>query len=189
MRAIDLLERQFATVHQIVHDIADDLTPDELTTRALPETNLLAFDLWHVARTQDWAVQTLVRGAPELIDEPRWQGRGQLATHGIGVGFTREQADALAHAVTLPDILEYAGAVHQEILSWLGAATDDALDAQPDVPAHLARYPVYLEPAMRAEVPWMFQRPPIWRCLSPANAHVRDHLAQMELIKQRLRPQ
>lgn len=187
MRATTLLERQFMSLHQILHDIADDLTPHELTTRVVPDTNLLAFDLWHIARTQDWALQTLVRGAPELIDEPRWQGRGQLATHGIGVGMSREQADALAHAVTLPDILEYAGVVHQQIISWLGAASDDDLDAQPDVPAHLERYPVYLEPAMREEVPWMFQRPPVWRCLAPANGHDRDHLAQMELIKQRLR--
>lgn len=187
MRATALLARQFATVHQILHDIADDLTPQELTTRAIPDTNLLAFDLWHLARTQDWAMQTLVRGAPELIDEPRWQGRGQLATHGIGVGFTREQADALAHAVTLPDILEYAGAVHQQIMAWLEAASDDDLDAQPDVPANLERYPVYLEPAMRAEVPWMFQQPPVFRCLAPANMHNRDHLARMELTKQRLR--
>lgn len=187
MRATALLERQFISLHQILHDIADDLIPHELTTRAIPDTNLLAFDLWHIARTQDWALQTLVRGAPELIDEPHWQGRGQLATHGIGVGFTREQADELAHAVTLADIMEYAGAVHQQILSWLSAASDDALDEQPDVPAHLERYPVYLQPAMRAEVPWMFQQPPVWRCLAPANAHNRDHLAQMELMKARLR--
>jgi hypothetical protein len=187
MRAAALLERQFASVHQILHDIADDLTPDELTTRALPDTNLLAFDLWHIARAQDWALQTLVRGVPELIEQPRWQGRGELATHGIGVGLSQERADALAHTLALPDLLEYAGAVHQEILAWLGAATDDALDDQPDVPAHLARYPVYLETAMREEAPWMFQQPPVWRCLAPALGHDRDHLAQMELIKQRLR--
>lgn len=187
MRATALLERQFASVRQILHDIADDLTPDELVTRALPNTNLLAFELWHIARTQDWALQTLVRGVPELIDQPRWQGRGQLATHGIGVGLTTEQADELARTLALADILEYAGAAHQEIVTWLGSVPDEALDMQFDVPGHLARYPVYFEKAMREEVPWMFQQPPVWRCLAPANAHVRDHLAQMELIKHQLR--
>jgi len=119
MRATELLERQFGSVNQILHDVADDLTPEDLTTRILPHTNLVAFDLWHVARTQDWALQTLVRGVPEMIDEPRWQGRGQLATHGIGVGLSEPQADALAHNVALDDILEYAGATHQTILTWL----------------------------------------------------------------------
>ena len=187
MRATALLERQFASVNQILHDLADDLTTPELTTQILPDTNLLAFDLWHVARTQDWAVQTLARGVPELIDELRWQGRGRLATHGIGVGMSREEADGLARALALSDILAYADAVHAAILEWLRELPDDALDAQPDVPAHLARYPVYLEPAMRAEVPWMFQQPPVWRCLAPAIGHDRDHLAEMDLLKRQAR--
>lgn len=187
MRATTLLERQFASVNQILHDVTDDLTPRELTTRVLPDTNLLAFDLWHVARAQDWAAQTLARGVPEIVDEPRWQGRGRLATHGIGVGLSREEADALAHEVALADILAYADAVHAAILEWLRELPDEALDAQPDVPAHLARYPVYLEPAMRAEVPWMFQRPPVWRCLAPAIGHDRDHLAEIDLLKRQAR--
>lgn len=187
MRATQLLERQFATVHSILHTLADDLTPAELTTRALDHTNLLGFDLWHLARVQDWALQTLVRGVPEMIDEPRWQGRGRLVTHGIGVGLTEAQADDLARTLALPDILEYADAVHQGMLAWLAGISDDDLDAQPDVPAHLARYPVYLEPAMRAEVPWMFGRPFVWRCLNPALGHNRDHLVEMDLLKRRLR--
>ncbi|HZC06721.1 MAG TPA: hypothetical protein VE338_13880 [Ktedonobacterales bacterium] len=187
MRATALLQRQFAAVNTILHSLADDLAPTELTTRILPNTNLLAFDLWHVARTQDWAAQTLVRGVEELIDDPRWNGRGALVTHGIGVGFTEAQADELAHALARANVLEYADETHLTIMRWLDALSDEALDDQPDVPAHLARYPVYLEAAMREEVPWMFEHPPVWRCLSPALAHVRDHLAEMDLLKQQMR--
>ncbi len=187
MRAIALLQRQLSAVNTILHDVADDLTPDELTTRALPHTNLLAFDLWHVARAQDWATQTLARGEPEVIDEPRWQGRGMLVTHGIGVGFTEAQADELAHAVALADLLAYADATHGSLIHWLDMLSDESLDEKPDLPARLARYPVYLEPAMRAEVPWMFEHPPVWRCLAPAIGHVRDHLAEADLLKQQMR--
>jgi DinB family protein len=187
MRATTLLERQLATVNAILHDLAGDLTSEELITRVLPNTNLLGFDLWHVARSQDWAAQTLVRGAPEVIGEPRWQGRGRLVTHGIGVGLSVEQADALARGLKLTDILEYADAAHRAILAYLGSIPDAELAREPDVPAYLARYPVYLEPAMRAEVPWMFQRPRVWRCLAPAIGHNRDHLAEMALLKRHLR--
>jgi hypothetical protein len=187
VRATELLTQQFSTIHTMFHAVADDLTTSEWTKRVFPGTNLLAFDLWHVARTQDWALQTLVRGAPELIDEARWQGRGTLATHGIGVGLAEAQADMLAHDLALADVVAYADAAHAAILGWLAEQNDDALEQRPDVPAHLARYPVYLEQAMRDEVPWMFQQPPVWRCLAPANAHVRDHLAEMELLKRQLR--
>ncbi|MGZ3601271.1 MAG: DinB family protein [Ktedonobacterales bacterium] len=187
MRAMELLERQFGSVNSILHDVADDLTPEELTTRSLANTNLLAFDLWHVARVQDWALQTLVRGVPELIDEPNWRDRGRLATHGIGVGMTLDEADDLARSLALADVLAYADAVHGGIISWLRANTDEELERQPDVPAQLTRYPVYLETAMRAEVPWMFQQPQVWRCLAPALGHNRDHLAEMDLLKRQLR--
>ncbi|HEV2459169.1 MAG TPA: DinB family protein [Ktedonobacterales bacterium] len=187
MRATEYVTRQFSTVNQILHDIADDLTADELTARVLPNTNLLAFDLWHVARTQDWAVQTLARGVPEVIDESRWRWQGELASHGIGVGLSEAEADDVARALSLRDILGYADAVHGTILSWLATLSDKDLDAEPDVPAHLPRYPVYLGAAMRKEAPWMFERPPLWRCLGPAVGHNRDHLAEIDLLKRQLR--
>ena len=186
MRATELLERQFNSVNQILHSVADDLTSEELTTRALSHTNLLAFDLWHVARTQDWALQTLVRGVPEIIDEPRWERL--LLAPGIGVGLSEAQADDLAHRVVLAETLEYADTVHQAILGWLRKVSDKELSRMPDVPKQLARYPVYLEQAMRDEVPWMFERPQVWRCLAPALGHARDHLAEMDLFKSQLRP-
>lgn len=187
MRATALLQRQLTSINTVYHGLADDLTPSELTTRFLPHTNLLAFDLWHIPRTQEWAVQTMIRGIPELIDEPRWHGRGRLATHGIGVGLTEAQADELAHTLALADILAYADAVHQEIMNWLDTVPDEALDAQSDIITNLARYPIYLESAMREEVPWMYERPPVWRCMAPATAHVRDHLAVMGLLKRQMR--
>lgn len=187
MRATALLELQFTSVNQILHDVAGDLDSRELTTRVLPSTNLIAFDLWHVARTQDWAVQTLARGVPEVIEQPQWQGRGRLATPGIGVGLSQSQADELGRAVALADILAYAAAVQQTIVEWLRTLPDEALDAHPDLPTHLERHPVYLEPAMRAEVPWMLEQPPLWRCLNPALGHVRDHLAAVDLLKRQLR--
>lgn len=187
MRATELLARQFAMVNVVLHHISDDLTHDELTTRVLPHTNLLAFDLWHVARAQDWALQTLVRGEPEMIDDPRWQGRGRLATHGIGVGMSEAQADELAHNVELGDILEYADTVHLAILAWLRTTPDEELAREPDIYAHLQRYPVYLEPALREEAPWVFGSPQVWRCLMPGLHHVRDHLTEVALLKRQRR--
>jgi hypothetical protein len=187
MRATELLERQFSSVNKILHSVAGDLTTQELTTRALPHTNLLAFDLWHVARTQDWALQTLVQGIPEMIEESPWRERVWLVRPGIGVGLSEAQADDLAYHVILAEALEYADATHQTIMRWLRKVPDRELGRTPDVPKHLARYPVYLEQAMRDEVPWIFERPQVWRCLAPALAHVRDHLAEMDLVKSQLR--
>jgi hypothetical protein len=185
MHATELLERQFAATNQIFHTVADDLTARESLMRVLPDTNLLAFDLWHVARTQDWALQTLVKGETEIIDCPDWRER--LPGHGIGVGLSPSQADELAHKLALHDLIAYADTAHQAIITWLRATPDEGLSRAPDVLQHLARYPVYLGQAMRDEVPWMFEGPQVWRCLAPALGHVRDHLAEMDLVKCQMR--
>src|SRR5215813_8131858 len=88
MRLTKYLAGQYDLANNILHDIADDLTPEELVTRALPNTNLIGFDLWHVARTPDWAVQTMARGVPEVIEDPRWQALGNPAHTGLGIGMT-----------------------------------------------------------------------------------------------------
>jgi len=187
MRLPDYLISQFTVVNNILHELAGDLTPQELATRALPNTNLIGFDLWHIARTQDWAAQTMARGVPEVIEDPRWRTLGSPTLSGIGIGMTEPEADALAGSIALPDLLAYADTVHQTILDWLATLSDNDLDAQPDVPARLERHPPYLSDAMRAEVPWMYQQPAVWRCLSPALGHAREHLAQIELLKAQLR--
>lgn len=187
MRLPDYIIAQFTVVNNNLHEITSDLTPDELVTRALPNTNLIGFDLWHIARAQDWAAQTMARGVPEVLEDPRWQTLGSPSRVGIGVGMTEAEADALAHTVAQQDLLAYADAVHQAIVTWLPALSDDELDARPDVPAHIARHPPYLSDAMREEVPWMYQQPPMWRCLNPGLGHAREHLAQIELLKAQLR--
>jgi len=187
MRAAELLQRQFAGVHTIFHAVADDLSVEEWTARILPKTHLLGFDLWHVARTQDWAMHTLVRGVPEIVSDPQWANAGALTTPGIGVGLNQELADQLAHQLTKADVILYMDAVYTSLMSWVASISDLALDEQPDIPAHYRPHPEYLTPAMHAEVPWLAARPPVWRCLSPALGHVRDHLAEADLIKRLLR--
>ncbi len=187
MRLPDYIIAQFTVVNNNLHEIASDLTPDELVTRALPNTNLIGFDLWHIARAQDWAAQTMARGVPEVLEDPRWQTLGNPSHVGIGVGMTEAEADALAHTVALQDLLAYADAVHQAIVGWLATLSDDDMDTQPNIPARIARHAPYLSDAMREEVPWMYQQPPMWRCLNPGLGHAREHLAEIDLLKAQLR--
>lgn len=187
MRAIDLVIRQLDGVHGLYHEIADDLTDREWTARVFPGSSRLGFTLWHLPRTQDWAVQTLLRGAPEVIADARWQGRGPLQTPGMGAGFTPEEADELAHGLDRADVLDYADAVHQSCAAWLRTLTDDDLDTITDMPGRQTAYPEYQRPEFLAEVQHLIAVP-TWRILlGPCIGHVRSHLGELEVIKQALR--
>jgi hypothetical protein len=187
MRATTYLQRHVLRSHRLLHAIADDLTPEELVTRILPQTNLIAFDLWHITRLQDWVVQTLAQGKAELLEAPPWRHWRRLPTRSFGPGVSQEQADALARSLRLTDLLSYADATHQACLAFLETLSDEALDGAPDVLTHLAREPLYLSDSMRREMPWVFEHPPLWRCFNPIVPHGGEHLAQIELLKDQLR--
>lgn len=189
MLAIQMLQAQLTGVHNILHDLADDLTDAEWTSHTLPGANLIAFDLWHVARAQDWAVRTMIRGVPEVAAAPRWSGRlGARNAPGLGVGLSTERADALGRALRRQDVVAYADAVHDSLLSWLGSVGERALEAIPDVNAHIAQYPEYQEPALRETAPWLFEGVPAWHFLTRSCiGHALGHLTTVDILKQHLR--
>lgn len=189
MRAIDVLLKQINGAHSLYHTVADDLTESEWTARAFSGSNLPGFTLWHLPRTRDWAVQTVIRGIPEVVAQERWHGKGRLQTPGIGAGITREEADAIAAGVTRTDTVAYADAVHQTIVDWLCTLDDNDLDAIPDMAAHEAPYQEYQHPGFRAEVDDMAGMP-VWRFLiGPCIGHPRGHLGELDVLKQAIRSQ
>jgi hypothetical protein len=187
MRAIEVLTKQLNSVNSLYHEIADDLTESEWTARVFAGCNRLGFTLWHLSRTQDWAVQTVVRSIPEVIASTRWSGKGGLQTPGIGAGMTIEEADAIAATVSPSDVVAYADAVHQTVLEWLSSLEDADLDIVPDMAAHQAAYPEYQRAGFREEVDDMVGMP-VWRfVLGPCTGHPRGHLGELGILKQALR--
>jgi DinB superfamily len=196
LHAIEMLIQQLDTVNIRLHHTADDLTPDELVARPLPGVNPIGFILWHMARSQDWAVNTAIRNEPELVKRAPWQ-QTQLAVPGIGTGFAADEAAQVAGRVELRALLAYADAVHADISSWLRTQPDSMLEEIPDAAAHDAAHPEYQTAGFRAE---MNSGPehddavghkgglPAWVYLtSVAVTHLHRHLGEVDLLKDLLR--
>lgn len=191
-----MLRQQLQTVNLRLHHSAGDLTPSEMTARALPGVNPIGFIVWHMARSQDWAVNTAVRGAPELVTREPWS-RTSIAHPGIGTGFGLAEAAAVARRIRLPDLLEYADAVNADSLAWLDSLAEEDLDAIPDVAAHDAPHPEYQTPGFRAEMDGGPEHDdavaargglPVWIFLTSVSiTHLHRHLGEVDLVKDLLR--
>jgi DinB family protein len=196
MNSIAMLRQQLHTVNLRFHHTAGDLTVDELTARPLPGVNPIGFILWHMARSQDWAVNTAIRGRPELIKLEPWSW-SPLAHPGIGTGFDEAEAHEVAREVELRPLLAYADAVHRDTVAWLESISEADLDAIPDVAAHDALYAEYQTPGFRAEMDGGPEHDdavadkgglPAWIFLtSVALTHLHRHLGEVDLIKDLLR--
>ena len=191
-----MLRQQLHTVNLRLHHSAADLTREELVARPLRGVNPIGFILWHMARSQDWAVNTAVRGGTELIKREPWRSTG-LAYPGMGTGFALDEAATVAERFDLAHLLEYADAVHADAVAWLDSITEDDLDAIPDVAAHDGPYPEYQTPGFRAEMDGGPEHDdavedkgglPVWIFLTSVSVtHLHRHLGEVDLLKDLLR--
>jgi hypothetical protein len=193
---MEMIIQQLDTVNVRLHHTAADLTPDELVARPLEGVNPIGFILWHMVRSQDWAVNTAIRNEPEVIKGERWR-QTRIAVPGIGTGFSAEEAADVAQRVRLQMLLAYADDVHEEISGWLRAQPESLLDEIPDAAGHDAPHPEYQTPGFRAEMDSGPEHDdavgrkgglPAWVYLtSVAVTHLHRHLGEVDLVKDLLR--
>jgi hypothetical protein len=190
--AIGMLRQQLHTVNLRLHHSASGLPPEHLTATPLEGVNPIGFILWHMARSQDWAVNTAVRGCPELIRREPWRST-PLAHSGMGTGFDLDEALAVARKIELPQLVAYADAVHADAVGWLDEISESTLDSIPDVSAHDAPYPEYQTPGFRAEMGGGPEHDnavgakgglPVWIYLTSVSiTHLHRHLGEVDLLR------
>jgi hypothetical protein len=191
-----MLTQLLDTVNLRLHHSAGDLTSAELTGRAVDGVNPIGFILWHMARSQDWAVNTAIRDVPEVVTRAPWHD-SSVAVAGIGTGFDPTEADGVAWRVHLQDVLAYADAVHADTVAWLKTQSESVLDEIPDVAVHDAGHPEYQTAGFRAEMDSGPEHDdavgrkgglPVWVFLtSVAVTHLHRHLGEVDLMKDALR--
>jgi hypothetical protein len=196
VNAIEMLAQQLDTVNVRLHHTAADLQDRELVAQPLAVANPIGFIVWHMARSQDWAVNTAVRDVAEVITLEPWRS-SVVAVPGIGTGFDAAAATDVARRVDRDTLLDYADAVHANTLAWLRTQKESMLDEIPDVAAHDARHPEYQTPGFRAEMDSGPEHDdavgrkgglPAWVFLtSVAVTHLHRHLGEVDLLKDLLR--
>ena len=187
MNSITLLENILTNIHNTLHSVVDDLTEQEWKARSAPDQNMIGFTVWHLPRIQDNIIQTWIRGIPEVVDDERWADWHQFKPLGSGVGITSEEADVIAFSVQKVDVLVYADAVQQEILTWLLELSDDDLDRIPNSKENLSSHPEYQTPGYHKEADGLLGQP-VWVMLMlPCMTHIHQHLGEIMLAKEILR--
>lgn len=128
MDAVQLLEDNYGRIQDLVHGAVEGLTADQLAHRLDPDTNSIAWLVWHLTRVQDDHIAD-VAGHEQVWTAAGWSERFALplADHETGFGHSRDQVAAVR--VADPALLTgYYDAVWAQTRAYLRTLDEEALD-------------------------------------------------------------
>jgi hypothetical protein len=110
MDATEMFLLRHRRLHAHVERLTEDLSESQIRERIHPATNPLAWLLWHIARTEDGAVNLLVFDGRQVLDEA-WSARLRAGHERVGTGMSTDEAVELSRKVDLNELLAYWRAV------------------------------------------------------------------------------
>lgn len=142
MRTADVFVDAFGRIREEVHEAVDGLSADELAFRVDPESNTVAWLVWHLTRIQDDHVAAAF-GSEQVWRTGGWMERFALPFSPRATGYGHSSDDVAAVQVQSPDLLTgYYDAVHDTTIGFVERLTDADLgrivDESWDPPVTLA---------------------------------------------------
>lgn len=127
MTSSDLLVDAFDRIPDLVHDVIDGLTPDQLIVRLDSGANSIAWLVWHLSRIADDHIAEIA-GRPQVWTLAGWAQRWGLPLDfaDTGYGHTAQQVAAVTGDAEM--LHGYFDAVHEMTIRFVRTVTDSDLD-------------------------------------------------------------
>jgi hypothetical protein len=124
----ELLVEAYGRISQIVHRVVDGMDESTLATRVDPESNSIAWLIWHLTRIQDDHIADVAR-TEQVWTSAGWAGRFGLPfeASATGYGQTNEEVDQV-RGVSAELLAGYYDDVHAASTAYLRGLNQDDLD-------------------------------------------------------------
>src|SRR5215467_12053426 len=96
------------------------LTDEQMRVRPREDLNSLAWILWHVARTEDIMLGSVITGRAQVLDEG-WAGKLKVSRRDLGTGMTSADVSEITRQVDVAALRDYRDAVGRRTREIVGA--------------------------------------------------------------------
>lgn len=133
------LRDAFMTRHNALYNfwlgvVWEDVPDDLFRQRPDPRVNSIAWNIWHLTRVEDSAMNRFVTNRTQVLDTGDWMDKMNLPLRHNGFGMTFEEVDDLNRKINLAGLRAYSDAVQlrtREIIQRLEPESlDDVLDVE-----------------------------------------------------------
>lgn len=127
MNTSELLIDAFGRIHEVVHEVVDDLDSDALSTRPLGRGNSIAWLVWHLTRIQDDHLAD-AGGYEQTYVADGWHDRLGLPFDPADTGYAHTAVEVAAVKLSAGQLGGYYDAVHARTVEYLKGLSDEDLD-------------------------------------------------------------
>ena len=120
MEAKEFIRTALESIQRNLEPVLDGLTQAEVKHQPAQDLHSIGLILFHTARSEDFFVQELMRGKPQVWEKSRWYVTFNVPIEERGRHYKAEQVNAFVS----PDLGELRGyfvAVRRETLDYLGS--------------------------------------------------------------------
>ncbi|HKP52813.1 MAG TPA: DinB family protein [Chloroflexia bacterium] len=159
--------------------IINGLTEEQMRASPGKGMNSIVWLLWHMARTEDVAMNILIAGLPQVLSEGDWIERLNLSRHDIGTSMNDEEVRGISEQIDIPTLLAYRNAVGRRTREIVRGLDMEELDEEVDSAraGKLLDDGVLVEGARRVAEFWGREKKATLLSL-PATGHPFMHLAE-----------
>ena len=130
MSVSDLLVDGFGRVQEVVHQVLDGLTVEDLCFRADRQANSIGWLIWHLSRVQDDHIADAA-GMDQVWLEG-WQQRAALPFAETEIGYGQDPAEVSKVRLPADFLSGYHDATHAQTISFVSGLRDADLAAVVD---------------------------------------------------------
>jgi hypothetical protein len=94
--------------------------------------NSIAWLFWHMARTEDVAVSTLVAGRPQVLEGEGWAERLKLDRRDVGTGMRDIEVSDFSARIQIDELMAYRDAVGRRTREIVAGLRPEELDEPVD---------------------------------------------------------
>lgn len=106
--------------------LLNGLTEAQWRTRPRPRLNSIVWLLWHMARSEDVAVNVLIAERAQVLDEDGWLQRLGLSQHAMGTGMADAEVSSVSARLDVLALRAYRLAVAARTREVVRSLPDDA---------------------------------------------------------------
>jgi hypothetical protein len=132
------LQQLFLQRHNILHEsylngVFFPISDEMLRKRPDPRVNSIVWNLWHLLRSEDYALNRFVTDGSQVFDDGGWQSHLNIPWRHTGYGMTFAEVDELNGMIDIQALRDYAAVVKTRTCDIVERLDPASLDVAPDI--------------------------------------------------------